>query len=80
VIQDQEPLALRNNTSRNDMATIINVYMGHFSGPEEMNSPYGKIIYAGSAEEFLLPLDILCSPGFQNRNFYIFNVVYSKYG
>lgn len=54
--------------------------MGHFSGPEEMNSPYGKIIYAGSAEEFLLPLDILCSPGFQNRNFYIFNVVYSKYG
>jgi hypothetical protein len=54
--------------------------MGHFSGPEEMNSPCGNITHAGIAEEFLLPLDILCSLGFQNRNFYIFNAVYSKYG
>jgi hypothetical protein len=32
--------------------------MGHFSGPEGMNSPCGKITHAGIAEEFLLPLDI----------------------
>jgi hypothetical protein len=32
--------------------------VGHFSGPEEINSPCGKITRAGIAEEFLLPLDI----------------------
>jgi hypothetical protein len=26
--------------------------MGHFSGPEEMSSPCGKITHAGIAEEF----------------------------
>jgi hypothetical protein len=32
--------------------------MGHFSGPEEINSPCGEITHTGIAEEFLLPLDI----------------------
>jgi len=54
--------------------------VGNFFGPKEMNSPCGKITHTGIAEEFLLPLDILCSLGFQNRNFYIFNAVYSMYG
>ena len=54
--------------------------MGNFSGPEKMNSPCEKITHAAIAEVFLLPLDILCSLGFQNRNFYIFNAVYSKCG
>jgi hypothetical protein len=41
------------------MATIIaHCFCGSFFGPEEMNSPCGKITHAGIAEEFLLPLGI----------------------
>jgi hypothetical protein len=32
--------------------------MGHFSGPEEINTPCGKVTHVGIAEEFLLLLDI----------------------